>query len=288
MSHNHPTEDEKFSYGTYRPSALTRILINLTRSLPTGWLGRRLMFALRRIAAMGVDEKIDTVLFGFPMRLHSSGNVSEKRALFAPQFFDLEERLLLNSLAEDKAVFIDIGANIGLYSFSVAAAFKNFKNTRILAVEPHPIMSNRLVYNLSLNPGLPIELIEAALSDREGEMTMVTPDTNLGESRLLKTGETASGRTTKVPVKTLLKLLADQNVNRLDGMKIDIEGYEEAVLIPFFEQAPEHLLPKLIIMENNYEKWETDLTSIAGIRGYGIKKTTRMNVILEKIHFEKE
>ena len=77
----------------------------------------------------------------------------------------------------------------------------------------------------------------AGLSDREGVMTMVTPEHNLGESRLLKDGERASGETTDVPVKTLLNLLAEQSVSRLDGMKIDIEGYEEAVLIPFFDQA---------------------------------------------------
>lgn len=273
-------------YGSHRPGSLTRWLISAIRRLPPNWLGRRLMFALRRIAAFGVRQEVDVELFGFDMRLHSSGNVSEKRALFAPQFFDLEERKMLASLAEDNAVFIDIGANIGLYSFSTAAAFKEYENTRILAVEPHPIISRRLTYNLSLNPGLPIELIAAGLGDRVGIMTMVTPASNLGESRLLKKGEAASGETIKVPVKTLLNLLAEQNVNRLDGMKIDIEGYEEAVLIPFFEQAPEHLLPKLIIIEDNCAKWETDLIALAETRGYTVRKTTRMNVILGKDRIE--
>ena len=111
-------------YGTYRPSKFRRILICITRNLPENWLGRRLMFVFRRIATLGANVEVDTKLFGFPMRLHLNGNVSEKRALFAPQFFDVEERQVIASLASDNAVFIDIGANMALYSFSAAAAFQ--------------------------------------------------------------------------------------------------------------------------------------------------------------------
>lgn len=275
------------TYGSYRPSPHTLWLINVIRRIPPTWLGRRLMFALRRLAALGVGQEVDIELFGFEMRLNSRGNVSEKRALYAPQFFDLEERRMLASLAEEQAVFIDIGANIGLYSFSTAVTFKNFKDTRILAIEPHPVASRRLAYNLSLNPELPIELIETGLSDHEGKMTMVTSGTNLGESRLLKNGETPVGETHEVPVNTLLNLISSQDLNRLDGIKIDIEGFEEAVLTPFFDQAPEHLLPKLIIIENNYEKWHSNLMNVAGNRGYSLKKKTRMNVILEKNNWRK-
>ena len=117
------------------------------------------MFILRRIAALGVGAKVDTELFGFPMRLQSSGNVSEKRALYAPQFFDLKERQALASLAKDNAVFIDIGANMALYSFSTAAVFREYENTRILAIDPNPVIARRLAYNLSINSDLPIEQI---------------------------------------------------------------------------------------------------------------------------------
>ena len=283
MSRNHNTFDDNSPFGTYRPGIFARGLIKVTRRLPTNWLGRRLMFILRRIAALGISRKVDIELFGFPMRLHKGGNVSEKRALFAPQFFDLKERQALASLAKDNAVFIDIGANMALYSFSIAAAFRNYENTRILAVEPHPIISRRLAYNLSLNPDLPIEPIIAGLGARDGVMKMVTPDNNLGESRLLSDGEIASGEVNEIQVKTLLGLLTEKNINRLDGMKIDIEGHEEAVLIPFLEQAPEDLLPKLIVIENNHTKWERGLLALAKTKGYVSQSITRMNVILEKI-----
>ena len=98
----------------------------------------------------------------------------------------MNERRAIASLAKDDAIFIDIGANIGLYSFSLAAAFKNYKNTKILAIEPHPIISRRLAFNLSLNPDLPIEPIIVGLGARDGVKKMITPGNNLGESRVLK------------------------------------------------------------------------------------------------------
>ena len=283
MSRNRHTFDDKSPFGTFRLGIFARGLINVTRRLPTNWLGRRLMFILRRIAALSISGKVDIELFGCPMRLHKECNVSERRALFAPQFFDLKERQALASLAKDNAVFIDIGANIGLYSFSIAAAFRNYKNTRILAIEPHPVASGRLAYNLSLNPDLPIEPIIAGLGARDGVMKMVTPDNNLGESRLLSDGEIASGEVNEIEVKTLLGLLNEKNIDRVDGMKIDVEGYEEAVLVPFFEQAPDYLLPQIIVMENNCMQWESDLLAFAKTKGYASQSITRMNVILERI-----
>ena len=95
-------------------------------------------------------------------------------------------------------------------SFSIAKAFKNYENTRILAIEPHPVVSRRLAYNLSLNPDLPIEPIFVGLGARDGVMKMFTPDNNLGESRLLEQGETASGEVNEIQVRTLLGLLKEK------------------------------------------------------------------------------
>ena len=69
----------------------------------------------------------------------------QKNVLYMHRNFWFRRTPALIALAEDNAVFIDIGANIGLYSFSTASAFKNFENTRILAVEPHPVISRRLL-----------------------------------------------------------------------------------------------------------------------------------------------
>src|SRR3712207_8765815 len=52
--------------------------------------------------------------------LFRSNNISEKKVLFTPQFFDPEELGILKSRLKDAFTFIDVGANIGAYSLSVA------------------------------------------------------------------------------------------------------------------------------------------------------------------------
>lgn len=282
MSEQQIPIDNHLDFGTYAPNANVLKRMAFMRRLPTNWFGKRLMFFLRSRTRKALGTCVDVDLFDAKLRLYVAGNVSEKRALFAPQFFDLEEREALRGLAQDEAVFIDIGANVGLYSFSTAETFKRHKKTRIIAVEPHPEISKRLTYNLSNNPDLPIEHVQMGLSDKDGTMRLFTPNNNLGESRLLKDGEQVDGPVNEVPVKTLLGLLREKNISRIDGMKIDIEGYEEAVLIPFMELAPDALLPKLIIIENNFDKWATDLLSLAAARGYYNRSYTRMNVMLNK------
>ena len=180
--------DDASPFGRYAPPSLPALIISMTRPLGTQWLAKRMIFLLRRLALIGMDKCADTVLFGARLRLYTSGNVSEKRALFSPKLFDNEERIALNKLAAAEAVFIDIGANVGLYSFSMAESFKHFNGTKIIAVEAHPQIARRLKYNCSLNPELNIQIDEVGISDAEGFMPMALDMKNIGQTRLLKHG----------------------------------------------------------------------------------------------------
>ncbi|MFM7083778.1 MAG: methyltransferase, partial [Hyphomicrobium sp.] len=73
-------------------------------------------------------------------------------------------------------------------------------------------------------------------------------------------------------------------LNNIDLIKIDIEGYEDKALIPFFKEAPRKLYPKAIIIENNEKDWETDVISYACSLGYKkIVIPTSNNIILSLI-----
>ena len=274
--------DDTSPFGTYEGGDRFRKQISRIRLLPRNWLGKRLMFALRRLARKHIGDCVDMELFGSKMRLYQRGNASEKRALFAPQFYDLEDRLALAGLAKDGAVFIDIGANIGLYSFSVARSFSNFDNTKIISVEPHPEIHRRLAFNRSLNPELPITLFRGGIGEKEGEMQLLTGAGNLGQTRILREEEAQHPESITVPIITLTALCSKFNLERIDGIKIDVEGFEEAVLLPFFESAPDSLLPRLIVIEDNQKEWKTDILAIAATRGFQLAKKTNMNLLLER------
>jgi predicted RNA methylase len=89
--------------------------------------------------------------------------------LFTPRMYEPVE---LDKLKSDlhlaintgrQFVFIEIGANVGLFSLFVAA--KAGPNTRILAFESDLINLQRLSYNIQVNPGVPIEVFPIALGE---------------------------------------------------------------------------------------------------------------------------
>src|SRR5437016_6719812 len=116
-------------YGARAPGWLDSKVIAATSSLPANWLGLRLAILLRRMVTMRLAEDggLDVVRWGLRMRLHPRRNGCEKNALFTPQMYEPAERMEL-AAEIDKAkaanrpfVFIDVGANVGLFSLFVAA-----------------------------------------------------------------------------------------------------------------------------------------------------------------------
>ena len=269
--------DNSSSFGQYEPNFIVKIIIYITRNIGTSWFSKRLIFLFRKIAILLSRDCIDTYLFGAKLRLYTKGNVSEKRALFSPQIFEKDERDFIKSRCKDNSVFIDIGSNIGLYSFSVGSVYKEFKNTKIFSIEPHPSLFQRLKYNALQNKDIPINPREIALMDKSGEFKLDTPNENLGQGKISKTGSQ------KVIAKNLIDFIKDEKIENISAMKIDVEGNEESVIIPFIENANKKLLPLIVIIENNKNSWKTDLIKLLEEKGYLIKKKTRMNYILELI-----
>ena len=267
--------DNSSSFGQYEPNFIVKIIIYITRNIGTSWFSKRLIFLFRKIAILISKDCIDTHLFGAKLRLYTKGNVSEKRALFSPQIFEKDERDFIKSRCKDNSVFIDIGSNIGLYSFSVGSVYKEFKNTKIFSIEPHPSLFQRLKYNALQNKDIPINPREIALMDKSGEFKLDTPDENLGQGKISNAGNQ------KVIAKNLIDFIKDEKIENISAMKIDVEGNEESVIIPFIENANKKLLPLIIIIENNKSSWKTDLIKLLEEKGYLIKKKTRMNYILE-------
>ena len=267
--------DNSSSFGQYEPNFIVKVIIYITRNIGTNWFSKRLIFLFRKIAILLSRDCIDTNLFGAKLRLYTKGNVSEKRALFSPQIFEKDERDFIKSRCKDNSVFIDIGSNIGLYSFSVGSVYKEFKNTKIFSIEPHPSLFQRLKYNALQNKDIPINPREIALMDKSGEFKLDTPDENLGQGKISNSGKHS------VIAKNLIDFIKEEKIENISAMKIDVEGNEESVIIPFIKNTNKKLLPLIIIIENNKSSWKTDLIKLLEEKGYLIKKKTRMNYILE-------
>jgi FkbM family methyltransferase len=264
---------EPFPFGAFAPTPARARLMAIAAGMGQGWLGRRIAFGVRRLARRGLQGPVDAERFGARFRLQPHGNVAEKRILFTPQYFDPQERAILAAQVKPDWVFIDIGANIGAYSLIVAALGAG----RVIAVEPQPGVLARLRANIGFNPHLPVAVEPLALCDREGVIRLAIDARNEGEASIVKAG----GEGVEVACSTLVALCARHGLNRIDALKIDVEGAEELVLRPFFAAAPRSLWPRLVILERGEKAWAGDLLGDLLALGYRRLAETRMNHVLQ-------
>lgn len=280
MALNEIRSAEDKPFGTFAPQGLVARIIGWTRGASDSFLGRKLAYALRRLGLNSLKGRpVDIEALGAQMRLYPEGNVCEKRVLFTPQYFDAQERELLAARIREGFCFIDIGANIGAYSLFVAA--RAGRGARILAVEPQPEVFARLTYNIAQNPFGTVKAVACALADKPGELTLFLDPANKGESsvRILRSSSAASVR---VPATTLLALVQGEGYERLDAVKLDVEGAEDLILEPFLRDAPEALWPGFIIVEDSRGRWQSDLPALLESKGYRLLAQTRLNLVYER------
>ncbi|ALA16224.1 MULTISPECIES: FkbM family methyltransferase [unclassified Chelatococcus] len=267
-------------FGRFAPRSLARTVIEMTRSLPDSWLGKRTAYGLRRLVINHLDgAPVDVETLGARMRLYPYDNVCEKKILFTPQFFDRQERALLAERIGDGFVFMDVGANVGAYSLFVAALAG--PRARILAVEPQPDVFERLVFNISLNPFGTIKAVACAVADRAGELTLFLDHENRGESSVKIVGS-GTAKSVRVPATTLADLAREEGFERIDAIKLDVEGAEDLILEPFLQHAPPSLFPRLVILEDGSGRWQIDLPALLREKGYKLLAKTRMNFVFER------
>ncbi len=259
---------------TYAPTSIRNWLIELSRASDTKPYGKLIASIVRRVIGVQV---FDIETWGVKMRLDPSRNVAEKRLLFAPSRFDIKEREYLAAHLKSGDVFIDIGANIGGYSMWAAKCVG--QSGKVLALEPQPKVLERLRTNAIFNEDLPITIVPIAAGETKSIMQMSISAENDGEGSLARTNQ--SGGFIEVEVLPLVDILAANDIIRVDGLKIDVEGFEETVLLPFFAKANKILWPKMIILEKGDGEWKTDLKGHLLKIGYSLKDTTRMNYVLE-------
>jgi FkbM family methyltransferase len=274
-------------YGARAPGAFVRAILALTRRLPANRLGFRMSTPYRRIAIEWLNEQpVDTVLWNARMRLYPSRNSCEKNALFTPQIFDVIERDVL-AAAIDACVaqgghftFVDIGANVGLYSLFVAS--RGGAHARVLAAEPQPGIVERFRFNVRSNPGFDITVLPVAVTDREGHVDLVIQQRDRAGSYVDR-GETRAndGEKLSVPCRPLMAILTAAGISSIDALKIDIEGAEDLALAPFLREAPAALLPRIVLIEERPD-WALDLYLLLEQRGYVRTERSRHNLVFRR------
>lgn len=168
---------------------------------------------------------LDLQLFGAPLRINSreeiglarAGRQSTHNVIFRDEVASL---LNLSLLLQPGDVFVDIGANVGLYS-SILSRFANaFPNSKFVAIEPNPQTAGRLRESVR---NAPVTVLNLGVSDQETELAF-KPGITSGVFKVVQTGEAGA---------TMVRCQKLDSLPIPEGdlvLKIDVEEHELQVL----------------------------------------------------------
>ena len=256
------------AFGELRASLLQRIALGVIRIPPLyrGSLRPLWVKLLNALRSGPVD--VESVFGRF--RVYPTTNLVDSALLIHP-YYNQEEIDFLKAGTGPGGTFVDVGANIGLYS----VALGNFLQPggRVVSIEPNPVCVARLRHNLELNGLDTSRVFDVGVGDFDGKAKLVVLRNDLAIAHIVR--DDAHG---DFAVRQLLSILDDAGLQTIDALKIDVEGFERAALEPFFRAAPRSRWPKRICMEHLH-----DSDVMAGILrgcGYRLVKSTRNNALL--------
>jgi FkbM family methyltransferase len=177
--------------------------------------------------------------------------VGDKR-LYQPQHIDR----CFHHIKNRKHTAIDVGGHCGFWSFYLAGNFK-----KVYTFEPVEIFRECFKKNI---PHENVELLPVALGNENGFVSMNVELENTGATHVLCNTNDLN--------KVELKKLDDYELTDIDFIKIDVEGYENQVVLG----AKETLLrnkPIIIVEQKGFSDRfnETQFEAIDTLKSYGAK-----------------
>jgi FkbM family methyltransferase len=182
-----------------------------------------------------------------------------KKEIFTSEIYNLE--------LQNSPIIIDAGAHIGLATLYFK---KKYPQSRIITVEPNPILFKTLELNIEQNSISGITLINKALAKKEGKMDFFIDNAGTWYSTGGKHVGAWSGnqQSKKIEVETIT--LSSLLKEPIDLLKLDIEGSELEVL----KESKEKLgLVRNIVLEfhSNRDNKLEKLLKLLNSSGYTTK-----------------
>jgi FkbM family methyltransferase len=174
---------------------------------------------------------------GLRLRLDLRDNLA--RTVYFTGTYEPELIRYLTTHLDPSCVFADVGAHMGIHALVAARA-----GARVVAFEPAPDSAARLREAAAAN-SLSVEVVQAALGSEEGEVELFADPrydvADAGVRSIAGTGErVATARETTLDACSL---------DRLDVLKVDVEG-AEAVVLEGARESLARLRPRAVIVES--------------------------------------
>ena len=191
----------------------------------------RVAGALRGLRSPGESRHIDITAGGNTATLHLNPARYSGMDTIASQLlrgtYEPKTRELFTQLLGPGKTLVDVGANVGY--FTVLGALLVGSGGRVIAFEPEPTNHGLLADNIRRNDLGQVLVRNQAVAAEPGELFLDVNPAESGWHRLATDNSPASHR--KVPVTvTTVDLVLSELGGAVDVVKIDVEGFEPAVV----------------------------------------------------------
>lgn len=140
--------------------------------------------------------------------------------------YDEEEINCIRGWIPAHYTFMDVGANFGVWTFSLAEHFRE-----VLAFEPDPECFACLKKTKAHLGNSHVSLFPLALSDENREGTLFPSQSSKGDGRIYNPMDNERLEGIKIPIRTFDALAQEEGLNKeFIFLKLDVQGAEPCVL----------------------------------------------------------
>ncbi|MFN8625558.1 MAG: FkbM family methyltransferase [Candidatus Binatia bacterium] len=145
--------------------------------------------------------------------------------------YEPELREIFRAVLPSGGVALDVGANVGWHTLLMARLVG--ASGRVLAAEPNPSVRLKLAQNLNLNRLGHVDVIPFAMADSEGTVDFYGPDAedaSSGDGHVVAHTVDSQEKILRVETRCVDAIVPAAKLDRVDLIKIDVEGFEWPVL----------------------------------------------------------
>lgn len=266
--HKRLVADNEQAFGAYGPSLAQSVLLKLV-AIPPFHRGTFRRKSANLVRSLSNDGMIDIRRNNASYRLGRGANLIEDALLVYAQYNRLELDFLRDGTPEG-GTFVDLGANVGLYSLPLA--HKVGPSGRVLAVDANSDIVDALAFNANASGFDHVDIACVAVGEKDKQVRL---EIRKNDHAIVETHEDPDGDIKMMP---LMDIVAQHNISSIDALKADIEGYEDRALIPFLKAATSDLIPGRIVIEHAAgDEWQDDLAAFLVEFGYELVRKERSN-----------
>ncbi|HIG81051.1 MAG TPA: FkbM family methyltransferase [Verrucomicrobiales bacterium] len=140
--------------------------------------------------------------------------------------YEKAETKFFQTACREGMTFLDVGANIGYYTALAARAVG--PTGKIIALEPDPESFKYLEQTIAANAVGNVLAFPVAASDVPAKLPLFISHDNRGDNRMYSPG--GKWPTVEVEAVPADDLLAENKIETIDFIKIDVQGYEPKVI----------------------------------------------------------